>query len=168
MAINVEVFSALIALHSYKERKDGLAMINFLSFPKRPTIFALLLALLLTLNLTEIASASSLSAPQDVTPCLAATPATQTVALHQSASVRITVNCITQSVKPIVDVAWGDQTTNQYPVCIDVCPVPPLTINATHPYDNVGDFHPTICLVPSPLGSIPDCIQVEIIVIELT
>lgn len=143
-------------------------MINFPSFLKRPAVFALLLALLLTLNLVGIASASPLSAPLDVTPCLAASPATQTVALHQSAKVQITVNCITQSVKPFVDVSWGDQTTNQYPVCIDACPVPPLVINATHVYGNVGDFHPTICLVPSPLGSVPDCVQVEILVIALT
>lgn len=141
-------------------------MMKFLTRAPRSIVPALLLALLLTLSITGIASASP-SAPLDVTRCLAAAPLTQTVAVNQLAKVQITVNCIPQTSNPFVDVAWGDQTINQYPLCVVVCHVPPIVINATHSYATVGIFHPNICLVPSPLGSVPDCVQVEIIVVKL-
>lgn len=139
---------------------------KFLTKTPRSIAFALLLTLLLTLSLTGIAGASS-STPLDVTPCLTAAPATQTVGVNQLAKVQITVNCLPQTANRFVDVAWGDQTTSQYPLCMVVCHVPPIVIDATHSYATVGIFHPTICLVPSPSGSVPDCVQVEIIVIQL-
>lgn len=131
----------------------------------RSIVPALLLSLLLS-SITGIANASP-AAPLDVAQCLVAAPATQTVAVNQLATVQVTVNCIPQTLNSFVDVAWGDQTTSQYPICIEVCPSPPFIVNATHSYAHVGDFHPNICVVPSPLGSVPLCVQVEIFVIQL-
>jgi hypothetical protein len=132
----------------------------------RSIVPALLLSLLLVLAGSGIAHASSL-ARQDVAHCLDAAPATQTVAVNQLAHVQVTVYCLPSSTPSSVEVAWGDQTISRYPLCIDACPVPPLVVNATHSYTHVGDFHPNICVVPSPFGSVPLCVQVEIIVIQL-
>lgn len=132
----------------------------------RSLLPALLLSLLLLLGGTGVAGASS-SASQDVTHCLSAAPATQTVAVKQLARVQVTVNCLPSFTPSYVEVAWGDQTVSRYPLCLDACPVPPLVINASHSYATVGDFHPNICVVPSPFGSVPLCVQVEIIVIQL-
>lgn len=139
---------------------------KLLTKPPRSIVSALLLTLLLILSITGIASAAS-PAPLDVVRCLAAAPATQTVGVNQLAKVQITVNCVPQALRSFVDVAWGDKTTSQYPLCANACRVPPIVIDATHSYAVVGDFHPNICVVPSPLGSVPDCVQVEIIVIQL-
>ena len=141
-------------------------MTNFPSFSKRPIAFALLLALLLTLGLAGIASASPV-APSDVVPCLTASPPNQFVVIGHAAKVSITVNCVPTSFQSFVDVAWGDQTTTRYIVCTDLCPIPPIEIDASHIYGSLGVFHPTICLVPSPTGAVPDCVQVEIQVVQL-
>lgn len=132
----------------------------------RSLLPALLLSLLLLLGGTGMARASS-SAPQDVTRCLSAAPTTQTVAVNQLARVQVTVICLPSVTPSYVEVAWGDQTISRYPLCIEVCQVPPLVIDASHSYAEVGDFHPNICVVPSPFGSVPLCVQVEIIVIQL-
>ncbi len=139
---------------------------KFLTRAPRSIASALLLTLFLILSITGIASAAS-SVPLDVTPCLAAAPATQTVGVNQLAKVQITVNCVPQALMSFVDVAWGDKTTSQYPLCAEICHVPPIVIDATHSYATVGIFHPNICVVPSPISSTADCVQVEIIVIQL-
>ena len=139
---------------------------SLLTRASRSIVSAFLLSLLMLLSLTGLAHASS-SVPLDVTPCLAAAPATQTVAVGQLAKVRITVNCLPPTFPSFVDVAWGDQTASRYPLCVEVCQVPPVVITATHSYGQVGDFHPTICVAPSPQGSVPLCVQVEILAIQL-
>jgi hypothetical protein len=141
-------------------------MMNISPRMLRSIVLALLLSLLLLVSGSGIANAFSVI-PQDVTHCLGATPATQTVAVNQLARVQVTVNCIPSVVPSYVEVAWGDQTVSRYPICLDVCPVPPVVITVAHSYTHVGDFHPNICVVPSPLGSVPLCVQVEIIVIQL-
>ncbi|HEY1353504.1 MAG TPA: hypothetical protein VGF67_28170 [Ktedonobacteraceae bacterium] len=140
-------------------------MMNVSTRILRSLVPALLLSLLLLAG-SGMANASSLSR-QDVTRCLAAAPATQTVAVNQLAHVQVTVNCLPSPTPSYVEIAWGDQTISRYPLCIDACPVPPLVVNAAHSYIHVGDFHPDICVVPSPSGSVPLCVQVEIIVIQL-
>ncbi|HLG60582.1 MAG TPA: hypothetical protein VKY19_01535 [Ktedonosporobacter sp.] len=139
---------------------------KLLTRARRSIASALLLTLLLMLGITGVASASS-PTPTDVAHCLTAAPATQTVGVNQLAKVQITVICVPQVLRSFVDVAWGDQTVSEYPLCVDVCPVPPIVVNATHSYAKVGFFHPNICVVPSPLGAVPDCVQVEVIVIQL-
>lgn len=132
----------------------------------RSLVPALLLSLLLLTASSGLAHASA-ATPRDVVPCLTASPTSQTVAVNQLARVLVTVNCPPASVPSYVEVAWGDQTITRYPLCLDLCPVPPLVVHASHSYAPVGDFHPDICVVPSPTGSIPLCVQVEIIVIQL-
>jgi hypothetical protein len=147
--------------------KDGSTMMSISTRFLRSVVPALLVSLLLLSGSTGIARASS-ATPQDVAHCLDASPATQTVAVNQVANVQVTVYCVPSVVPSYVDVAWGDQTVSRYPLCIDACPVPPLVVHASHSYTHVGDFHPDICVVPSPFGSVPLCVQVEIIVIQLT
>jgi len=133
----------------------------------RSVVPTLLLSLLLLAASSGFAHAS-VATPRDVVPCLTASPTSQTVAVNQLAKVLVTVNCLPSSVPSYVEVAWGDQTISRYPLCLDFCPVPPLVVHASHSYAHVGDFHPDICVVPSPTGSIPLCVEVEIIVIQLS
>lgn len=141
-------------------------MINISTRVLRSLVPALLLSLLLLSGSAGVVHASS-QAPQDVTHCLDAAPTSQTVAVNQVAKVQITVYCFPSVTPSYVEVAWGDQTISRYPICVDACPTPPLVINAAHSYANVGDYHPNICVVPSPFGSVPLCVQVEIIVVQL-
>lgn len=132
----------------------------------RSIVSAFLLTLLLILGITGIASASS-SAPAVMKPCLTAVPATQTVGANQLVKVQVTAHCIPHAIRSFVDIAWGDQRTSKHFLCWDACPRPPIMITAKHRYATVGAFHPDICVVPTFPGSVPDCIRVEILVIQL-
>lgn len=133
------------------------------TIPKRLLALALLLAVAFILSFGGVAHASTATAaPKIPTPlCITAAPPTQEVSIDQLAKVAVTIYCE----EPYVGVVWGDGTTSRYPVCLEVCHVPPITIEITHTYTTKGDYHPEICLSPSPLPPETACTSVEIVVV---
>ncbi|HLI71214.1 MAG TPA: hypothetical protein VKV19_15775 [Ktedonobacteraceae bacterium] len=121
--------------------------------------FALLLATTIVPGFGGTAQATSTSTP--IATCLLAAPPTQQVPVDQPAKVAVTIDCL----YPYLVVTWGDGTFSQYPVCLEVCRVPPFTIEVTHTYTKVGDYRPELCLAPSPVAAPIACTSVEILVL---
>lgn len=159
---------------------------NSFGFLRHSSVLAVLFALALTLLFGGVASAASAS-PAQMTPapaasCLSLTPATQTVLAGQPATVTAEIVCYSSSTGSVVPspvtylyVSWGDGTTSQYPICVEVCRVPPITITTSHIYQLVtpalsADYHPLFCVgslpTPTPIGSDANCSSVEIIVVS--
>jgi hypothetical protein len=137
-------------------------------------LFALaaLFALTLTLLFGGVASASAVPSAHAVSPtvvsCLAASPATQVVIVRETAWVAVAVSCAPIVTSTYIQVKWGDGTIEDYPICQQVCPaILPITVETSHAYLSVGDYHPVFCLVPSPATTSPDCTTVEIKVLEV-
>ncbi len=144
---------------------------NSLRFPAHLTVLAMALALALTLAFTGVASAAPVRATQQQLPaasnCLSAAPARQIVLVAHPAKVAVTVNCYPVSPSQFVylQAAWGDGSTTLYPVCVEVCRVPPFVITTSHTYTAVGDYHPLFCLVPTPISVVAACTSAEILVL---
>ncbi len=143
---------------------------NSSSIPKRLFAVALLLAVACILSFGGVAHAATTSpAAQNLpTPstCITAAPAKQEVPINQLAKAEVTVYCY----YPDVDVAWGDGTTSQYPVCQVACPGPGSVsavffVPISHTYLKAGDYKPEICLGPAtPLPPTVACTSIEIVV----
>ena len=138
--------------------------LNLSGFPKRLLALAILLALALTFSIAGGAHAASVNAPESaINPsslCLSVTPATQQIAVGQTAHVTVMVSCSFGS-PSVVTVIWGDGGISQYFACEQTCHV---LIDATHVYGARGTYHPESCLVPPPPGATSDCTTVEIVV----
>lgn len=137
--------------------------LNLSGFPKRLFALAILIALSLTFSVAGGAHAASVNAPQVTanpsSTCLSATPATQHVAISQTAHVTVMVSCSFGS-PSVISITWGDGASAQYS-CTQACH---MLIDATHAYVAGGTYHPEICLAPPPSGATSDCTAVEIVV----
>jgi hypothetical protein len=123
---------------------------------------SLLLALVLAFGLIGSASAAT---TKDVlpAPCILALPAVQTVLVGTPAKLTIAVRC-TLPPQPLPDVkvrvAWGDGAISVYMYCMEVCRA---SIDASHSYQRIGDYMPSICLVfPTLVVNPPPCTSVEV------
>jgi hypothetical protein len=131
-------------------------------------VLATLLALALTLAFAGTTSAAPVPATLTQLPaastCLSATPAIQQVQVAHPASVLVTVHCFPVPTGQLVFLlaTWQDGTTTRYPVCVEVCRVPPFTILTSHTYTKIGVYHPTFCLTSGSV--VADCTSVEILV----
>ena len=143
---------------------------NSLSVYKRRLVLAFVLALALMLISGGIASAAPRgTAPSDVVKCLDASPITQTINVWDTAYVKVEVACYPSQPVQYVTAVWGDGTTTQYPICLEVCHFPPITILTSHTYSTIGDYFPIFCLGPAASSSLPNCVRVEIrVVLEVT
>lgn len=132
-------------------------------------LLAPVLAVMLTLALAGVASAAPLHLANATLPvgsnCLSLAPSVQKVVVDQLASVDVTVECNPIAPAPFqyLYVTWGDGTTSTYPVCVEVCHVPPFVISTSHIYKAVGDYHPLFC--PTLTASTASCPSVEIMVL---
>lgn len=155
-------------------------MTKLLGLPKRVIALACFLAFLLGFGLVGTAGATAVSTQGVSSPstvqCISATPSYQVVNVHNFAQVNVEVRCLPPSSTVAgehVQVSWGDGSVSSYPLCDPTGPVcdPPFPVNAMHAYSNVGDYHPLICLEPSPVVSPgtpnPYCTTVEIQVVSL-
>lgn len=126
-------------------------------------VFALLLAVTLLLSFGGVTHAATVTASRaaPTANCITAAPPSQEVPVDQPAKVAVTVYCS----YPYLFATWGDGTSSQYPLCLEVCRVPPFTVEVTHTYMERGDFHPELCLGPSPVEPPAVCTSVEIIVL---
>jgi hypothetical protein len=101
--------------------------------------------------------------------CLDASPITQTLNVRDTAYVEVVVACYPSQPAQYVTAVWGDGAITKYPVCLEVCHVPPITILTSHAYSAIGDYFPIFCLGPVASNSVPDCVKVEIrVVLEVT
>jgi hypothetical protein len=101
--------------------------------------------------------------------CLSAAPPSQQVAVGQTAVVIISVTCYPTSLLSYVNIAWGDGSSSRYPICMEVCHVPPIVIKAPHIYQLAGLYQPEICLVGLPsAGPAALCTSVKIAVVAPT
>lgn len=137
-------------------------------------LVTLLLALALTLLSGGIASAhatrgaASEQASSTAVACISANPLSQVVGVKQTASVVVTVYCLTAT-HTYVQVRWGDGIIEYYPVvqCLEVCRLPPYTVDTSHAYASVGLYRPIFCLTPSASTAPPYCTTVQIQVVSL-
>jgi hypothetical protein len=142
---------------------------NSLGLFKHPATFAILLSLALTFLFGGVASAATVTSSQHPlpasAPCITATPLSQLVLVDQPAHVTVDVLCFPSIVVPptaYVLATWGDGTTSIYPLCLEVCHVPPIIIPTTHTYTRIAIYHPSFCLAPLPVSTSPQCAIVEI------
>ncbi len=152
---------------------------NSHGIPGHLLALATLFALTLTLLFGGVASASTVTSSHTATVtsartvsqavgCLEASPATQVVAVKETAWVTVDVSCPPITASSYIQVKWGDGTIEDYPLCQQVClPIIPLTVDTSHAYLSVGDYHPVFCLTPSPISASSACTTVEIEVLEL-
>jgi hypothetical protein len=132
-------------------------------------ILAPMLAVTLMFVLATPARAVSLPHTNAASPaasnCLSAAPSTQKVVVGQQANVNVTVRCYPVPADQFLYlyVTWGDGTTSTYPICVEVCRVPPFVIQTSHTYTVVGDYHPLFCTTLT--GSVANCLSVEILVL---
>jgi hypothetical protein len=155
-------------------------MIKLPGLPKRAIALAFLLAFLLSFGLMGTAGATAVStqgaSSATIISCISATPASQVVNVTNPARVKAVVTCLPPYASPVlpgVQVAWGDGSITRYPLCGTITPVcdPPFIVETMHSYAFVGDYHPLICVDPSPIvssGAVnPYCTTVNIQVVSL-
>nr|BBH93009.1 hypothetical protein KTA_12080 [Thermogemmatispora argillosa] len=132
-------------------------------------LISLMLSMLAGAGPALAASGTREATAQAGSQCLAAAPAKQQVALGQPAYIVITVACYASIPSPALVVNWGDGNLSKYPLCEHACPVPPVTLVASHAYMLVGTYWPLICLVGTgPITPQPECVSVEVVVVAPT